>query len=84
MSLLLGLSEAAMTRPLPSNLFYSEKADEKVETSKNITLLELVAQVYESKILHPPMPYDPDALLSARIKFALANGGAEEIHRICS
>ena len=73
-----------MTRPLPSNLFRSDKAEEKVETSKSITLLELLAQVYESKILHPPMPYDPDALLSARIRFALANGGAEEIHRICS
>ena len=72
-----------MTRPFPSNLFYSEKAEEKVEV-QNITLLELIAQVYESKVLHPPMPYDPNALLSARIKLALANGGAEEIHRICS
>jgi len=78
-----GLSEAAMTRPLPKNLFHSEKAEEK-ETSQSITLLELLAQVYESKILHPPMPYDPDALLSARTRLALANGGAEEIHRICS
>ena len=73
-----------MTRALPRNLFYSEKAEEKVETSQNITLLEVLAQVYESKILHPPMPYDPNALLSARIRLALANGGAEEIHRICS
>ena len=73
-----------MTRALPRNLFYSEKAEEKVETSQNITLLEVLAQVYESKILHPPMPYDPNALLSARVNFALANGGAEEIHRICS
>ena len=73
-----------MTRPLPRNLFYSEKAEEKVGTSQSITLLELLAQVYESKILHPPMPYDPDALLSLRTRLALANGGAEEIHRICS
>ena len=84
MSLLLGLSEAAMTRPLPGNLFLSEKAEEKMETSQSITLLELIAQVYESKVLHPPMPYDPDALLSARIRLALNNGGAEEIHRLCS
>ena len=84
MSLFLGLSEAAMTRPLPRNVFHSEKTQEKVEPSQSITLLELVAQVYESKILHPPMPYDPDALLSVRSRLALANGGAEEIHRICS
>ena len=81
---LLGLSEAAVTDPLPSNVFHSEKAEEKVETSQSATLLELLAEVYESKILHPPMPYDPDALLSARTRLALANGGAEEIHRICS
>jgi len=79
-----GLSEAAMTRPLPRNLFHSEKAEERVETSQSITLLELLAQVYESKTLHPPMPYDPDLLLSVRTRLALANGGAEEIHRICS
>ena len=79
-----GLAEAAMTGPLPRNLFYSENGEEKVETSQSITLLELLAEVYESKILHPPMPYDPDALLSARVRFALANGGAEEIHRISS
>ena len=83
MSLLLALSETAMTHPFPSNLFHSEKAEEKVE-AQNITLLEILAQVYESKILHPPMPYDPNALFSARIRLALANGGAEEIHRICS
>lgn len=73
-----------MTRPLPSNLFHSDKAEEKPETFQNITLLELIAQVYESKILHPPMPYDPNALLTARMRLTLANGGAEEIHRICS
>lgn len=83
-SLLPGLSQTAMTRSLPASLFHSEK--EKLETSQhdNITLLQVLAQVYESKILHPPMPYDPDALLSLRTKLALDNGGAEEIHRICS
>ena len=72
-----------MTRPYPNNLFHSEKAEEKVG-AQNITLLELFSQVYESRILHLPMPYDPDAFLSARITLVLANGGAEEIHRICS
>ena len=72
-----------MTRPFPSKLFHSDKVEEKVG-AQGITLLELFAQVYESKILHPPMPYNPDAFLTARIRLALANGGAEEIHRICS
>ncbi|KAF8804705.1 hypothetical protein BYT27DRAFT_7259180 [Phlegmacium glaucopus] len=79
-----GLAEAAMTGALPDNLFPSAKTEEKVEPSQSITLLELFAQVYESKILHPPMPYDPNALLSARTRLALANGGAEEIQRLCS
>lgn len=73
-----------MTGPIPGNLFHSEKAEEKGAISQSITLLELLTQVYESKILHPPMPYDPDAFLSARTRLALDNGGAEEIHRICS
>ena len=73
-----------MTSALPDNLFNSEKAEEKRETSQSITLLQLLSQVYESKILHPPMPYDPDALFNTRTRLALANGGAEEIHRICS
>ena len=75
-SLPLGLSEAAMTSPLPSNLFHSNKAEEKPETFQSITLLELIAQVYESKILHPPMPYDPNALLTARMRLTLEIGRA--------
>jgi len=81
---LLGLAEAAMTGALPDSLFHSEKTEEKMKPSQSITLLELFAQVYESKILHPPMPYNPDALFSARTRLALANGGAAEIQRLCS
>ena len=78
-----GLAETAMTGALPDSLF-PPKNEEKLKTSQSITLLELFAQVYESKILHPPMPYDPNALLSTRIRLALANGGAEEIQHLCS
>ena len=80
---LLGLAETAMTVDLLDNLFHSKNA-EKVEASQSISLLELFSQIYESTILHPPMPYDPDALFRKCIRLALADGGAEEIQRLCS
>jgi hypothetical protein len=44
-----GISETAVTPALPDNLFHSENAEEKRETSQSITLLQLLSQVYESK-----------------------------------
>lgn len=40
--------------------------------------------MYDSDVLHPVMPYQPDALLSTRIKDALTNGRPEEIRRLSS
>ena len=46
--------------------------------------MELIRQIYESPILKPVMPYDPNALISKRLKDALKEGREEEIKRICS
>ncbi|KAJ6627656.1 hypothetical protein B0H10DRAFT_2161041 [Mycena sp. CBHHK59/15] len=52
-------------------------------TSKGATLLSLLREVYQSEILKPVMPYDPDALLSERFnKLAEDERRAAEIKRI--
>lgn len=48
------------------------------------SLLELLRQVYDSSILTPIMPYDPNAFISERRKAALSDGRSQEILRICS
>jgi hypothetical protein len=48
------------------------------------SLLQILRQVYDSSILKPVMPYDPDALLSARIRDAREGGRLEEIKRLCT
>jgi hypothetical protein len=73
-----GLAQAAMHTPRA--IFHVEKC----VPPKSITLLELLREVYDSDALKPPMPYDPNALISARMKNAIANGGTEEIERICA
>ena len=52
-------------------------------SSSAISLFELLTKVNESEVLKPGK-YDPDMLLRARLRVALANGGAEEIIRISS
>jgi hypothetical protein len=54
------------------------------QPAKGLSLLEILRQVYDSDILRPVLPYDPDALINARMKAALTGGRAEEIVRICS
>ncbi|KAF8156791.1 hypothetical protein B0H34DRAFT_710596 [Crassisporium funariophilum] len=76
-----GLSQAAMHSP---QLIRSIYPIDTSPPSQSLTLLELLHQVYESEVLTPPLPYDPDALINARYRNALSNGGAEEIKRLCS
>jgi hypothetical protein len=83
---------AAVTKPLPPQVFdikeaTSVKNDSVEETrlpSLGPSVLELLRQVYDSDILKPIMPYDNDALLSARIRGAVSEGRTDEITRICS
>ncbi|CAL1713315.1 unnamed protein product [Somion occarium] len=46
------------------------------------SLLSILKEAYDSPILHPVMPYDPDALLSKRRRDAVKDGRAEEIQRL--
>lgn len=54
------------------------------QPSRGLSLLEIFRQVYDSPILKPVMPYDPDALLSKRREDALKDGRPEEIARLAS
>lgn len=89
----IGLAQTAIHRPLPESLFdikFTESpvwnAEEPVhrQPSKGVSLIEIIRQVYESPILKPVTPYDPNALINVRQKDALKDGREEEIKRICS
>jgi len=54
------------------------------QPSKGHSLLSIFREVYDSDILHPVMPYDPDALLTKRREDALKDGRPEEILRLCN
>ncbi|OBZ68792.1 hypothetical protein A0H81_11363 [Grifola frondosa] len=46
------------------------------------SLLSILQQTYDSPIMKPVMPYDPDAFISARFKDACHDGRPEEIRRL--
>ncbi|KAL4251919.1 Questin oxidase-like protein [Abortiporus biennis] len=55
------------------------------QPSKGRSLLSIIREVYDSDILCPVLPYDPDALLSKRTKDVLSDSRRpEEIKRISS
>ncbi|KAF7973242.1 hypothetical protein HWV62_15747 [Athelia sp. TMB] len=69
-----GLAMAAVTRPFVPALFDFD-ADQTPNPPAPLSLFEIIRKVYDSDVLHPVMPYDNDALLSARIA-AVADGPA--------
>lgn len=89
-----GLAQTAIHRPLPASLFdinftespvqIAEEPAPQRQPSKGVSLMEIIRQVYESSILKPVTPYDPNALINVRQKDALKDGREEEIKRICS
>ncbi|EGO22537.1 hypothetical protein SERLADRAFT_451376 [Serpula lacrymans var. lacrymans S7.9] len=58
-------------------------AQEDTIPKGGLPLLCILRQVYDSNILKPVMPYDPNALLSSRRKALMKDGRPEEIKRIC-
>jgi len=58
--------------------------DDTNTSTSGTSILELLREVYDSKILHPIMPYDPDALINKRLQNALQDDRPAEIRRICS
>ncbi|KAH7910236.1 hypothetical protein BJ138DRAFT_1009244 [Hygrophoropsis aurantiaca] len=47
------------------------------------SLFQILRQVYDSDVMKPVMPYDPNALLTARRIALLQDGRPEEMRRLC-
>ncbi|KIK95075.1 hypothetical protein PAXRUDRAFT_409404 [Paxillus rubicundulus Ve08.2h10] len=58
--------------------------DQDAMASTGEPLLHILRDVYSSEILHPVMPYDPDALVSARRVALMKGGRPEEMRRLCA
>ena len=54
------------------------------QPSTGRSLLSILREAYDSPAMKPVMPYDPDALLSKRIRDVLQDGRPEEIKRLSS
>lgn len=92
------LAQAAVHSPFVPELFDLEGGNEIVngtnpasadndkhrQPSKGHSLLSILRAAYDSEILHPVMPYDPDALLSKRTADARKGGRPEEIKRLAA
>jgi hypothetical protein len=86
------LAQTAIDGTLPTSIFdlsettgtKNTPADGERLPSRGSSILEILGQVYESHALEPVMPYDPNALLSARIRAAVTEERVEEIKRVCS
>ncbi|KAJ6507852.1 hypothetical protein C8R47DRAFT_1036611 [Mycena vitilis] len=80
-----GLAQAAVTLPGGVSVFEMHAALPTVAyaISPGPSLLELLREVYESPLLVPVMPYDPDALMSKRLRDWMSDPKrAAEIRRI--
>ncbi len=68
--------------PLKTLDYKSGKAAQR-QPHKGHSLLSILRQAYDSDIMKPVMPYDPNALLSARFKSTLGDGiRGPEIRRL--
>ncbi|KAJ7739259.1 hypothetical protein DFH07DRAFT_752245 [Mycena maculata] len=65
-----GLAMGAVTSPNGINPVLDQPSNlpEIVPTTKGVTLLALLREVYDSPVLKPYLPYDPNALLSTRAR----------------
>ncbi|KAF7346761.1 hypothetical protein MSAN_01814600 [Mycena sanguinolenta] len=70
-----GLAMAAVTSSETSGFVLDKPSGlpEISTTAKGVTLLDLLREVYDSDILKPILPYEPDAFLSTRFKKFTAN-----------
>lgn len=57
---------------------------EPESVGQSVPLLVLLQQAYDSPILKPKMPYDPNAFISARLRDAMKDGRPNEIRRLCA
>ncbi|KAF9530026.1 hypothetical protein CPB83DRAFT_834605 [Crepidotus variabilis] len=74
-----GLAQAATNTPIQGSV----ATFDKVTPEQSISLLELLRRVNELEVLKPPA-YNPDSGINQRFKDAYANGGTEELQKLCS
>ena len=75
----LALGQAAVHEPFVTELFDRKETSPPKEP---VSLFEILRLAYDSDILIPVMPYNPDALLSTRTRETSKNGRPEEIRRL--
>jgi hypothetical protein len=75
------LAQTAVHNPFLPELVVPAIADNCAPLGA-ISLFEILRQVYDSEILHPVMPYDPDANIMERFAAASQGGRLAEIRRI--
>ncbi|KAJ7670111.1 hypothetical protein DFH06DRAFT_161096 [Mycena polygramma] len=70
-----GLAMGAVTEAGTSKIVLDMPSGlpEIAKTSKGVTLLGLLREVYDSPVLKPALPYEPNAMLSARIQKLTSN-----------
>ncbi|KIJ65366.1 hypothetical protein HYDPIDRAFT_27384 [Hydnomerulius pinastri MD-312] len=91
-----GLAQASIHSPLIPELFdfaapgaagdllKTSARNVKGAVSEGKPLLHILRDIYDSEILKPVMPYDPDALLTARREALMKDGRPEEMRRLCA
>ncbi|KIJ21191.1 hypothetical protein PAXINDRAFT_107074 [Paxillus involutus ATCC 200175] len=92
-----GLAQAAVHPPVIPELLYdfagpgsaedllnTSVRDQKAQASAGRPLLHILRDVYDSEVLHPVMPYDPNVPVSARQEALMKDGRPEEMRRLCA
>ncbi|KAI0689698.1 hypothetical protein BC835DRAFT_229768 [Cytidiella melzeri] len=70
-------------QPQPNHHSSTKKLNGHRQPSQGHSLLAILRETYDSSIMQPVLPYDPDALLSKRLNDALEDGRrAREIVRL--
>ncbi|TFK41518.1 hypothetical protein BDQ12DRAFT_645990 [Crucibulum laeve] len=77
-----GLAQTAVHHALPPSIFNLDCTADEV--SDGISFLEVLRCVYDSEVLQPPMPYDPNGSFKQRQEAIVDGVRDHEIHRICS
>ncbi|KAF8873946.1 hypothetical protein BD779DRAFT_1664309 [Infundibulicybe gibba] len=77
-----GLAQAATHTPARLQQFHP--SFEPARNLSSLPLLEILRQLYESPILKPAMPYNPDTSIPTHFHEACEDGRSEEIRRLAT
>ncbi|TFK28572.1 hypothetical protein FA15DRAFT_665290 [Coprinopsis marcescibilis] len=81
-----GLAQTAVHNPTAPEAYKFEYSlhNASNDPKQSLTVLEIIRAVYDSEALHPPMPYEPNALYGARLKPLTTGERLTEILKITS